>query len=383
MITMIYQAVLEDAVLFVANIKWIFVLVIVFLIGTYSMRWYARKKHKQYRKSLIFLKMNEESLSPKNKRWLSKNECDTSLRVAFKVNVLIFAVNILVGIILYFVLFDNSFLNLIMQIFTYVIIDFVVGTIAVNRFYKQKFREAFYFVAVVQLILLIMFIILNFIFNLMLIPPYIFIFIIINGLPNTLLTTALGLLFGFLLGLSLAIMRVYGGKELNWLSIGYEKLFRGIPLVVLIYLFAYGVPFLSAFDSLVLALTLRSGAYQSQIFRGAFLSVNPGQLDAAYTLGMNRLQGFRYVLMPQSFRLALPSWSNEYSVVLKDTSFAFEVGIIEMTRSARYVSESYRELWALTMVILAVTYFIFTFPVTKWFGERQTNKLKKLGLGGD
>jgi polar amino acid transport system permease protein len=380
---MMHQAVLEDAVLFVANTKWIFVLVIVFLIGMYSMRWYARRAHRQYRKSLITLKMNEQSLSPKKKRRISKKECDTSLKVAFKVNFLIFAVNILVGILFYFLLFDNSFLNLVIQIFIYVIIDFVIGIIAVNRFYKQEFREAFYFVLVVQLILLIMFVLLNYVFSLMLIPPYIFIFIIINGLPSTLVTTALGLLFGFLLGLSLAIMRVYGGKELNWLSIGYEKLFRGIPLVVLIYVFAYGVPFLSAFDSLVLALTLRSGAYQSQIFRGAFLSVNPGQLDAAYTLGMNRMQGFRYVLMPQSFRLALPSWSNEYSVVLKDTSFAFEVGIIEMTRAARYVSESYRELWALTMVILAITYFIFTFPVTKWFGERQTNKLKKLGLGGD
>lgn len=381
---MLYQAILGDAVLFVENVKWIFVLVIVFLIGTYSMRWYARKKHLQYRKSLIIMNGNERTFSPEgNKQNQNKEAWDTSLKVALKVNFLLLVINIIVGILFYFLFFENSFLNLLTQVFTYILIDVVIGTIAVNIFYKKVFREAFYFVAVIQLIAFIMFFILNFVFNLMLIPPYIFIFIIINGLPNTLLVTALGLLFGFLLGVSLAIMRVYGGIELGWLASGYEKLFRGIPLVVLIYLFAYGVPFLTTFNSLVLALTLRSGAYQSQIFRGAFLSVNPGQMDAAYTLGMNRLQGFRYVLMPQAFRLALPSWSNEYSVVLKDTSFAFEVGIIELTRAARYVSESYRELWALTMVIVAITYFLFTFPITKMFGEHQTNKLKKLGLGGN
>jgi len=70
----------------------------------------------------------------------------------------------------------------------------------------------------------------------------IFFYIIIQGLFNTLILTALGLLGGFLLGITLAIMRVYGAKELIWLSSGYEKLLRGIPILILIVIFAFGMP---------------------------------------------------------------------------------------------------------------------------------------------
>lgn len=214
--------------------------------------------------------------------------------------------------------------------------------------------------------------------------------IIGRGLYHTLLLTALGLLIGFILGISLALMRLYGAKELAWFSSGYEKLFRGIPLIVLIYVFAFGLPDILWYidplelrlGSVVLALSLRSAAYQSQIFRGAILSVNPGQMEAARALGMKGSQAVRHVVMPQALRLAVPSWSNEYSVVIKDSSFASAIGIIEMTQAAYFVSVNFRELWALTYLVLAVLYFLFTYPVTRIFGERQSKKLKKLGMGG-
>ena len=218
----------------------------------------------------------------------------------------------------------------------------------------------------------------------------IFLYIIRKGLPNTLLLTALGLFCGFILGILLAVMRVYGGKELIWFASGYEKLFRGIPLLVLILIIAFGMPgifwYIAVSErllaSVVLALALRSGAYQSQIFRGAILSVNPGQMEAAYALGMNRLQAFLHIIMPQALRLALPSWSNEYAIVIKDSSFAYSVGVIEMTRASYIVSVSYPQLFAISIAIAAIIYFLFTYPVTKYFGERQTKKLKKLGMGG-
>jgi polar amino acid transport system permease protein len=221
----------------------------------------------------------------------------------------------------------------------------------------------------------------------------IFIYILVSGLPQTLLLTSVGLLGGFLLGISLALMRIYGSKELQWFSSGYEKLFRGVPLLVLIYIFAFGIPgifwFISPLDrslaAVILALALRSGAYQSQIFRGAILSVNPGQMEAARSLGMNQFQGFRHIVMPQALRLALPSWSNEYAVVIKDTSFASGIGILELTKSAYRISVIYREipeLWTLSMVFLTILYFLFTYPITRFFGEQQTKKLKDLGMGG-
>ncbi len=218
----------------------------------------------------------------------------------------------------------------------------------------------------------------------------IFFYILTEGLFVTLALTALGLLIGFALGLLLALMRVYGPKEIGWFASGYEKLFRGIPLLILIFIFAFGIPrlfwYLEPLErpiaGVILALGLRSGAYQSQIFRGAILSVHPGQTEAARALGMNGFQSFRHIVFPQALRLAVPSWSNEYAVLIKDSSFAYGVGIIEMTKAAFRISANFPELMPLSMGIVAIIYLIFTYPVTKLFGERQTKKLKDFGMGG-
>lgn len=220
--------------------------------------------------------------------------------------------------------------------------------------------------------------------------PSIFFYILTQGLPTTLILTAHGLIWGFMIGLVLALMRVYGGRELEWIAIGYEKVFRGIPLLVLIFLFAFGFPALFWFidplyrtlAGVILSLALRSAAYQSQILRGAILSVNPGQLQAARALGMSRLQAFRHVVLPQALRMALPSWSNEYAVVIKDTTFAGGVGIIDLLKVTFRVVANNPYLLFPPLVLLAVIYFLFTFPITRLFGERQAQKLKDLGLGG-
>jgi polar amino acid transport system permease protein len=87
-------------------------------------------------------------------------------------------------------------------------------------------------------------------------------------------------------------------------------------------------------------------------------------------------------VFPQAIRLAVPSWSNEYAVVIKDSSFAYGVGIIEMTRVAFDIAANFPLLMPLSMAIVAIIYLIFTYPVTKLFGERQTKKLKDFGMGG-
>ncbi|MFX0040449.1 MAG: ABC transporter permease subunit [Promethearchaeota archaeon] len=342
--------------------------IIIFVINIFVMRWYTQKKKKNYQKD-----------------W------DTSLKIAFKVNVIFLLIDFPIVIAFNFLFTEILILNLVIQFYVYLIINLFIGTFGVTKFYRKKIGEAFDFIFIVQLIIFLIAIVLVFVKALILIPPYIFLYVIMNGLPTTLLLTALGLMGGFFLGLSLAIMRIYGSKELVWLASGYEKLFRGIPILILIFIFAFGMPGLfwfiahpldRIFASVVLALALRSGAYQSQIFRGAILSVNIGQMQAARALGMSQLRAFQYVVLPQALRLALPGWSNEYAVVIKDSSFAFEVGIIEMTKWAYRVGTNNPELWALTMGILAITYFLFTYPVTRMFGERQSKKLKKLGIGG-
>jgi polar amino acid transport system permease protein len=201
-------------------------------------------------------------------------------------------------------------------------------------------------------------------------------------------------------------MRVYGRIELRWsegeieeeplvlnfgyLADGYEKILRGIPILVLMMLFGWGMPNLFWYISaeyrtlagVILALALRSGAYQSQLYRGAILSVNEGQMMAARSIGMTQFQASRHVILPQALRIAVPGFSNEYAVIIKDSAYAAVVGVAEMFRISRAFSMTYLEFWIPIMFTVALVYMIFTIPVTKFIGERQTKKLRNLGLGG-
>jgi len=343
--------------------------IIIFPISIYIIRWYSKKKDR-----------------PHVQLW------DTSLKTAFKVSLIWLMINIPIGILF------NLFVKVqffVIQFFVYITIDLFIGTMVVKSIYKKELEESLMFVFIVQVILFGIGYILGFIIYILLgnIFPEVsdvFFFVLEFGLFYTLLITASSLLIGFMIGISLAIMRVYGGKELYWFSSGYEKLFRGIPLLVLIFIFSFGLPglfwYLEPLDrllaSVIVALGLRSGAYQSQIFRGAILSVNPGQMEAARSLGMNKIQAFRHVVLPQALRLAIPGWSNEYAVVIKDSSFAGATGTFEMTLIATIWGYRSVDLFTLSMGVTAVLYLLFTFPVTKLFGEQQTKKLKKLGMGG-
>lgn len=318
--------------------------------------------------------------------------------ISFKKNIILSFIWLIINIsiaISFSLFIKNISIYFLTQVCVYILIDIFIGTIIVRNLYQKKLAESFKFVFSIQLILLGISIILGLILAILF--GYIFpqfsdalFFILEFGLLSTLLITALSLIIGLILGLLLAIMRVYGGKELYWLSSGYEKLFRGIPLLVLIFIFAFGLPgifwYIEPLDrllaSVILALGMRSGAYQSQIFRGAILSVNPGQMEAARSLGMNKIKSFRYIILPQALRIAIPGWSNEYSIVIKDTSFAGAIGTFEMTLIATIWGFRSVELFTLSMGVVAVLYFLFTFPVTNLFGKRQTEKLKKLGMGG-
>jgi polar amino acid transport system permease protein len=161
-----------------------------------------------------------------------------------------------------------------------------------------------------------------------------------KGLPETLKITALLLCLGLVLGAVLGFTQVYGRRPFRYACVTYEQIFRGVPPLVMILIFYNGLArsfhiMLPATMSAVLALGLRSAAYQSQIFRGAIQAVPSGQMMAARSLGMSKLKAIRYVMLPQAFRLAIPPWSNEYSGVVKDTAFACAIGVAELTRQAQ------------------------------------------------
>jgi polar amino acid transport system permease protein len=205
----------------------------------------------------------------------------------------------------------------------------------------------------------------------------------IEGLPVTLSLTAYGMGLGLLLGLPLAILRVYGGSVGKLFVASYERIMRSIPALVLIFVFYFGVHTsvidIPGFLAVVLALGLCSSGYQSQVFRGALESVGSGQMDAARSLGMGRLQAIRFVIVPQALRFALPGWANELATMVKDTSLAFVVGVAELMRRADYVrAATFDPL--IPFLLVAGIYFVIVFPITRIAGTWGQEK-KRLMVG--
>ena len=190
-----------------------------------------------------------------------------------------------------------------------------------------------------------------------------------NGLAVTLGLTTFAIILGTILGILLATGRSYGARPLAYLILIYEKVFRGIPLLVLFFLIYFGLPQIGinfdAFTSAVIGLGLRSAAYQAQIYRGSINSIPVGQINAAFSLGMSKLKAIRYVILPQMLRLSIPGWSNEFTILLKDTSLAFGIGVIELMRQGRYIQIRDPDLVLPVFLLIAVIYFILVFTANK------------------
>lgn len=194
---------------------------------------------------------------------------------------------------------------------------------------------------------------------------------LMDGLVNTILLTILSLIIATLLGMLMAVGRTYGKPPISTFIYIYEKVFRGIPLIViffLIYLGLYQVGInLLPFTAAVIGLALRSSAYQAQIFRSAINSIPDGQNIAARSIGMSKTQSIRYVVIPQVLRLCIPSWSNEFTIVLKDTSIALALGVPEILRVAGqiYAIPKYFDLILPILLLVAAIYFIIVISVNK------------------
>ncbi|HJK82388.1 MAG TPA: amino acid ABC transporter permease [Methanocorpusculum sp.] len=169
---------------------------------------------------------------------------------------------------------------------------------------------------------------------------------LLEGMCVTLALVALALLIGFLCGIVLTIGQVYGPRYIKRLVDIYVWFFRGLPNIVLLFLFYFALFPMTGFDVpafavAVVVLGLRSAAYQSQIFRGAIESIAEGQMLAARSLGMTKWQSIRTVILPQALRLSLPGWSNEYPVLLTDSAVAYVIGVAELlTRTAQVISKT-------------------------------------------
>lgn len=189
-----------------------------------------------------------------------------------------------------------------------------------------------------------------------------------QGMLITIELTVVGLLMGFVLGLPAAVARVYGGKFVRWLAIGYIELFRGTPLLVQLFLIYFGLPdfgvTLSRMTAAYLALGLNSGAYQAEYFRSAIQAIGRDQMMAARALGMTRLQAIFHIILPQALRLVIPAWSNEPVSLLKTTAIAFLIAVPDlMTKAKLIASRTYDPIG--TYLAVAIIYLILVFILSE------------------
>jgi polar amino acid transport system permease protein len=200
------------------------------------------------------------------------------------------------------------------------------------------------------------------------------------GLGVTLQLLVVSGLLGLILAILLLLMRISGKFYLDWVAQVYIYVFRGTPILVQIFIIYYGLPqFEAVRDSIfwhilreptgcaILALTLNTGAYVSEILRGGVLGVDKGLLEAGSALGMSARQKFIYITTPLATRLALPAYSNDVISLLKSTALASTITITDMTGIARtIVADTYAPYEV--FISLAIVYMIFTFGIQKLFG---------------
>jgi polar amino acid transport system permease protein len=151
------------------------------------------------------------------------------------------------------------------------------------------------------------------------------------------------LALGLIMGIPMAIGQVYGNKYVANLISFYVWFFRGLPVLVLLFLFYFGLFLflgfnLTALTAAILVLGFRSAAYQSQIFRGSIQSVGEGQMMAARSLGMTKFKAIWCIILPQALRISIPGWSNEYSIILKDSAVTYAIGLMEIITRGNFIA---------------------------------------------
>lgn len=194
-----------------------------------------------------------------------------------------------------------------------------------------------------------------------------FVKILIPGIKVTIPLTILSFLVSLILGLLLAIVQVANIKVLKQIAFIYTWIFRGTPLIVQLFIIFFGFPsigiMIDAFPAAVLAFGLNLAAYNAEVFRSAIQAIPKGQLEASYMIGLSYPQAMARVILPQSFPIAFPSLFNNLISLLKDTSLASSITVIELFTSAQQIAARTYEPFALYLEA-AFIYLIFSTLLT-------------------
>lgn len=203
-----------------------------------------------------------------------------------------------------------------------------------------------------------------------------FLQILLPGLLVTIPLTILAFTFGLLIAVGTALVQIANLQFLKQVARFYIWLVRGTPLLVQLYVIFYGLPslgiVLEAFPSAVLVFSVNTGAYAAETIRSSIESVPKGQLEAGYSVGMSFNQVMRRIILPQAFRVAFPPLSNTLIGLVKDTSLAANITVLEMFMVTQQIAARTYEPFILYCEV-AFVYLLFSTVLTKLqaYGEKK------------
>ncbi|MGQ7426124.1 amino acid ABC transporter permease [Streptococcus suis] len=200
--------------------------------------------------------------------------------------------------------------------------------------------------------------------------------ILVPGLLVTIPLTILSFTFGLLIAIGTALVQIAQIPILKQVARFYIWVVRGTPLLVQLYVIFFGLPslgiVLDAFPSAVLVFSVNTGAYAAETIRASIESVPKGQLEAGYSVGMSFAQTMRRIIFPQAFRVAFPPLSNTLIGLVKDTSLAANITVLEMFMATQQIAARTYEPFALYCEV-ALIYLLFSTILTKLqaYGEKK------------
>jgi polar amino acid transport system permease protein len=205
---------------------------------------------------------------------------------------------------------------------------------------------------------------------------------LMEGAVITIQLTIIAITIGIIIGIPTALGRVYGNRIIYVLCSFFVEIIRGTPLLTQLFILYFGLPsvgiMLSPFTAAMLGLGINSAAYQAEYFRGAIQSIKKEQLIAAYSIGMNQTQAIRHIVLPQMFRLVIPSWSNELIYLLKYSSMAYMIQAPEIMSQGRLIaSRNFRTFEV--FIIVALIYLVLVSILSKIL-DIMENKFRIPGL---
>ncbi|MFT8212119.1 MAG: amino acid ABC transporter permease [Symbiopectobacterium sp.] len=205
-------------------------------------------------------------------------------------------------------------------------------------------------------------------------------------LPTTLLLAVVSMIFAMILGLVLALLRESKITVLVKVIEFYISLFRGIPSLVQLFIIYFGLPQLfpalsdlTAMSAAIIGFSLKTSAYMAEIFRAALASVDWGQTEAGLSIGMNRSQIYRRIVLPQAMLNALPATGNTFISLIKDTSVAFALGVSELFAEGKMIAaESLRFFETFLVVGLIYWLVILVYSwLQNWLEKKLNHSLQR------